>query len=270
MSSLGNITMNDGVDELTAMLQLLDEPVKNASRSENTDDIDHLLVDLDVGVDIDLDEALNEVQTIDFSQTLNDLESLHEPVEIINTKCDSVAENSHEQAECMSDEEHVENKNKEQGKLLNDSLADKRKRSARASGFYLNDKDETFFKNAGLEKDAFLNACENAPVKAKEKILNLLNWFNGGCNISVYTAIAIRHLISENKATSNSMKIAFMSNPLKPYPITTASSQAGQMMSVLSISGVAKREGDTLTLNKESPLVKLFSRKYAEHPTEVA
>lgn len=47
MSSVENVMTNDDLDELTAMLQSLDEPVKKAAQVENTDDIDDLLLGLD-------------------------------------------------------------------------------------------------------------------------------------------------------------------------------------------------------------------------------
>ena len=135
-------------------------------------------------------------------------------------------------------------------------------RAARGPRFTLSDKDDSFFNKAGLEKDIFLDAYENEPVKAKDKILNLLNWFSGGPDISVYTVISMRHLLTEKKATSNSIKIALMSNPEKPYPLNTASTQAGQMMAVFPATGIAVRDGGNLTLNEESPIVKKFVAEY--------
>lgn len=92
--------------------------------------------------------------------------------------------------------------------------------------------------------------------------MNLLNWFSGGPDISVYTVISLRHIIEANVATSNSIKIALMSNPEKPYPLNTASTQAGQMMAVFPATGVALREGGNLTLNVESPIIKKFKAEY--------
>ncbi|EKG7193253.1 hypothetical protein L6X65_RS24215, partial [Escherichia coli] len=89
-----------------------------------------------------------------------------------------------------------------------------------------------------------------------------LNWFSGGPDISVYTVISMRHLLTEKKATSNSIKIALMSNPEKPYPLNTASTQAGQMMAVFPATGIAVRDGGNLTLNEESPIVKKFVAEY--------
>ncbi|ELY6372388.1 hypothetical protein SNQ58_004274, partial [Cronobacter sakazakii] len=128
--------------------------------------------------------------------------------------------------------------------------------------FTLEGKDEEFFGSAGLDREAFISAFEKAPVKAKDKILNLLNWFSGGPEISVYTVIAVRHILETKTATSNSIKLALMSNPEKPYPLNTASTQAGQMMALFPAVGIATRDGGTLTLNEASPIIKKFVTEY--------
>ena len=104
--------------------------------------------------------------------------------------------------------------------------------------FTLEGKDESFYATAGLESES-------------------------GPEISVYTVIAMRHILDANTATSNSIKLALMSNPEKPYPLNTASTQAGQMMAVFPATGIATREGGNLTLNKESPIVKKFIAEYS-------
>ena len=60
MSSVENVMTNDDLDELTAMLQSLDEPVKKAAQVENTDDIDDLLLGLDAGVAMSSDDVAEE------------------------------------------------------------------------------------------------------------------------------------------------------------------------------------------------------------------
>ncbi|HDC4315859.1 TPA: hypothetical protein O8U22_003958 [Enterobacter kobei] len=49
-----------------------------------------------------------------------------------------------------------------------------------------------------------------------------------------------------------------MSYPEKPYPVGTASTQAGQMMTVFPALGIAEKDGKSLTLNADSPIVKKF------------
>lgn len=266
MSSVENVMTNDDLDELTAMLQSLDEPVKKAAQVENTDDIDDLLLGLDAGVAMSSDdvaeELFNEEKAGDFSSALNELELAHEPINVINTESGEVAENEPEQLGIIEVEECVEVNDELKVQQSNDSNTNKKARTARGPRFTLSDKDDAFFNKAGLEKDIFLDAYDNAPVKAKDKILNLLNWFSGGPDISVYTVISMRHLLTEKKATSNSIKIALMSNPEKPYPLNTASTQAGQMMAVFPATGIAVRDGGNLTLNEESPIVKKFVAKY--------
>lgn len=206
MSSVENVMTNDDLDELTAMLQSLDEPVKKAAQVENTDDIDDLLLGIDAGVAMSSDdvaeELFNEEKAGDFSSALNELELAHEPINVINAESGEAAENEPEQLGIIEVEDCVEVNDELKVQQSNDSNTNKKTRAARGPSFTLSDKDDSFFNKAGLEKDIFLDAYENAPVKAKDKILNLLNWFSGGPDISVYTVISMRHLLTEKKATS--------------------------------------------------------------------
>ena len=54
-----------------------------------------------------------------------------------------------------------------------------------------------------------------------------------------------------------------MSYPEKPYPLSTASTQAGQMMAVFPVTGIATRDGGRLLLNEESPIVRKFIAEYS-------
>lgn len=138
-----------------------------------------------------------------------------------------------------------------------------KERAAPKPRFSLNDKGNDFYAAAGLKREVFIEALNAAPVKAKDKISNLLNWFNGGPDISIYTVIALRHLIDTKEASSNSIKLALMSYPEKPYPLSTASTQAGQMMAVFPVTGIATRDGGRLLLNEESPIVRKFIAEYS-------
>ncbi|KWW08277.1 hypothetical protein [Escherichia fergusonii] len=260
MSVVENAVLKDDLDELTAMLQALDEPVQKASRVENTDEIDNLLEGLDSGIAVSSDDIVGEVIDAevsgDFSFALNELEIEHESLNVNDKEEEEKIESDISQNKIISvSEEQISRSDK--GKNNNKKI-----RSTRGPRFTLDDKEQSFFENAGLDKESFLAAYEKAPVKAKDKVLNLLNWFSGGPDISVYTVISLRHIIEANVATSNSIKIALMSNPEKPYPLNTASTQAGQMMAVFPATGVALREGGNLTLNVESPIIKKFKAEY--------
>lgn len=278
MRTTVNTVKNDDLDELTAMLQSLDEPASNAAKASGVDEIDDLLAGLDDGiakpVEVVADEVLAADTTEDMSSVFEALETEHEPEQIIEPERDLMAgvcaeptsepESSITPVESRQDA--VDDKAEPPSEAVKPKPKTERKKTERSPGkprFTLEGKDESFYSAAGLENEVFSAAFEKAPVKAKDKILNLLNWFSGGPEISVYTVIAMRHLLESKSATSNSIKLALMSNPDKPYPLSTASTQAGQMMAVFPATGIALREGGNLTLNEESPIVKKFVAEYS-------
>jgi hypothetical protein len=258
MSVVTNNVKNDDLDELTAMLQSLDEPVQNAAKMSGVDEIDDLLSGLDDAiakpVEAVADEVMNASSTGDLSSVLEVLEIEHESVKIEEPERGLIAEIVNEPAPEL-DARSTETTGTDPTPLPSVASEPKpeeeqpkrqKAKSERAPAkprFTLEGKDESFYASAGLESESFTAAFEGAPVKAKDKILNLLNWFNGGPEISVYTVIAMRYILDANTVTSNSIKLALMSNPEKPYPLNTASTQAGQMMAVFPATGIATREG---------------------------
>lgn len=278
MSAVTNNVKNDDLDELTVMLQSLDEPVQKAAKMSGVDEIDDLLSGLDDAiakpVEAVADEVMNASSTGDLSSVLEELEIEHESVKIEEPERDLIAEIVNGPAPEL-DARSTETTGTDPTPLPSVASEPKpeeeqpkrqKAKSERAPAkprFTLEGKDESFYVSAGLEGESFTAAFEGAPVKAKDKILNLLNWFNGGPEISVYTVIAMRHILDANTVTSNSIKLALMSYPEKPYPLNTASTQAGQMMAVFPATGIATREGGNLTLNKESPIVKKFIAEYS-------
>ncbi|EPO9491063.1 hypothetical protein ACUINP_005866, partial [Klebsiella pneumoniae] len=86
MSVVTNNVKNDDLDELTAMLQSLDEPVQNAAKMSGVDEIDDLLSGLDDAiakpVEAVADEVMNASSTGDLSSVLEELEIEHESVKI--------------------------------------------------------------------------------------------------------------------------------------------------------------------------------------------
>ena len=124
--------------------------------------------------------------------------------------------------------------------------------------FTLDDLGEEAFKTAGLERVSFMGDYNNCPVKAMDKVQNVMAWSQGLAELSVYTVIAMTHLVNTEASDTSGIRLAMMNNPAKPYPASTASAQAGQMMSVLPTLGMAVKNGKTLSLNADSPLVKKF------------
>lgn len=80
----------------------------------------------------------------------------------------------------------------------------------------------------------------------------------GLSDLSIYTIISVTHLIKSGSADTAGFRLAMMSNPEKPYPSSTASAQAGQMMSILPVLGMATRDDKILKIDEDSPLVKKF------------
>ncbi|ENO7467533.1 hypothetical protein ACB435_004060 [Enterobacter hormaechei] len=278
MKNATNTVKNDDLDELTAMLQSLDEPAAQAAKASGSDEIDDLLAGLndDIGKPVEAvaEEVIQANAANDLTKVFEELEVEHKPVKVVEPEATSLREpaddekSTAETQPCESEgvdpaplptpdpEPKVEVKESKPQKAIGE-------RAPAKPRFTLADKDEAFYAKAGLESAVFSEAFDKAPVKAKDKILNLLNWFSGGPEISIYTVIAMRHILETKTATSNSIKLALMSYPEKPYPLNTASTQAGQMMAVFPATGVATREGGCLTLNDDSPIVKKFIAEYS-------
>lgn len=94
MSNLNNTVKKDDLDELTAMLQLLDEPEKLASEAVVGDEIDDLLADLN-------DEAIVPVPAVaetvmeakdggDLTGVFEELENEHESLKVVDVEIPQV------------------------------------------------------------------------------------------------------------------------------------------------------------------------------------
>lgn len=275
MSNLNNTVKKDDLDELTAMLQLLDEPEKLASEAVVGDEIDDLLADLNdetiVPVPAVAETVMEAKDGGDLTGVFEELENEYESLKVVDVEIPQVESISTlpEIDSTQGDKPQTDEKKEKHAKESSvaaqpkESKAAKKERAAPKPRFNLNDKGDDFYAAAGLKREVFIEALNSAPVKAKDKISNLLNWFNGGPDISIYTVIALRHLIDTKEASSNSIKLALMSYPEKPYPLSTASTQAGQMMAVFPVTGIATRDGGRLLLNEESPIVRKFIAEYS-------
>lgn len=94
MSNLKNTVKKDDLDELTAMLQLLDEPEKLASEAVVGDEIDDLLADLN-------DETIVQVPAVaetvmeakdggDLTCVFEELENEHESLKVVDVEIPQV------------------------------------------------------------------------------------------------------------------------------------------------------------------------------------
>lgn len=135
---------------------------------------------------------------------------------------------------------------------------EKREPTVRRKRFSLDQLSDEVMAGLGFERKSFMDGYNACPVKAMDKVQNVMAWSQGLAELSVYTVISVTHLINSGTSDTAGFRLAMMSNPEKPYPSSTASAQAGQMMSILPVLGMATKEGKMLTLNQESPLVKKF------------
>ena len=132
---------------------------------------------------------------------------------------------------------------------------------ARKKRFSMDQLSDEVMAELGFERKAFMDGYNTCPIKAMDKIQNVMAWSQGLAELSVYTQISVTHLINTGASDTAGFRLAMMSNPTKPYPSSTASAQAGQMMSILPVLGMAIKDGKTLTLNEDSPLVKKFKNE---------
>ncbi len=130
--------------------------------------------------------------------------------------------------------------------------------------FQLSDLTTEDCEKLGVTKEVMIEAVDKCPVKAKDKVLNLAQWALRGNELSVYTQLGIECLIKNNTASSEIFRIYMMSNPTRPYPTTTAGTQAGQLMAVLPAMGIADRIGKNVTLKTDSPLVRMFREQFSQ------
>ncbi|MDH0964425.1 hypothetical protein N5C89_16430 [Klebsiella michiganensis] len=132
---------------------------------------------------------------------------------------------------------------------------------ARKKRFSMDQLSDEVMAELGFERKAFMDGYNTCPIKAMDKVQNVMAWSQGLAELSVYTQISVTHLINAGASDTAGFRLAMMSNPTKPYPSSTASAQAGQMMSILPVLGMAIKDGKTLTLNEDSPLVKKFKNE---------
>lgn len=113
----------------------------------------------------------------------------------------------------------------------------------------------------GLD-DNYHEQYTSLPKKAKSKFINLVNWFLFDEQLSIYTLVCFKQLIDKTEVKSSDLKIALMSNIERPYPINTASSQAGQLMAIFPTMNIGQLNDKVIVLKSKSPLVIKFENKY--------
>jgi hypothetical protein len=109
----------------------------------------------------------------------------------------------------------------------------------------------------GDDFEPIVAGMAGAQKKVAEKVYNGLCYLADRGKLSIFTRVALDKLLIEQEATTSGLVKAYMECE-KHYGESTARSQATQMMSVLPILKLAKREGSKLILDNESPVLKLF------------
>lgn len=99
---------------------------------------------------------------------------------------------------------------------------------------------------------ATIDDSKKTPIKIQEKVINFYAHLSNGAQLSNYTKMAIELLVKDGELTSKGLKDAYEARPYSPG---TASSQATQMMKLLPLLGLAKREGQKLIVNPDSVLL---------------
>lgn len=97
---------------------------------------------------------------------------------------------------------------------------------------------------------------DSAPKKVGEKLVNAYAHLTGGTSLSVYTELALELILTKGEITSQDI---FERYRARPYSEGTSRSQSGQLMKVLPLMGVAKREGQKLTLVEDSVIAQAFA-----------
>jgi hypothetical protein len=110
-------------------------------------------------------------------------------------------------------------------------------------------------RNAAID-DYLTGELDVLAKKVKEKAINAFQSACGQSSLSVFTQIAIDLLKDKGVLTGADIKNRYLARPYSPG---TASAQSSQLMQLLPVLGIAKRSGNTLELNVDSPLLALLS-----------
>lgn len=96
---------------------------------------------------------------------------------------------------------------------------------------------------------AKLNDRKTTAKKVAEKVINFYHSTFGSAHLSNYTQIAVDALRAKKELTSAELIALYEA---RPYSKGTARAQSSQMMQLLPMLGIAKRDGKKLVLNDES------------------
>ncbi|MTF12944.1 hypothetical protein FVB40_28665 [Raoultella ornithinolytica] len=265
MSAIHSTGKDNSNADLIAMLSELDEldnldepgtgkaeviEVKT-SPTFSTDDLFSELLPLVAAPKSEVKKSEKEVIATLLGDIEDEIEIVTPPPAEEEPVIEAVAETKVEQEEDKPTEELVI-------KAAPEPAPAKREPAARRKRFSLDQLSDETMASLGFERKAFMDGYNACPVKAMDKVQNVMAWSQGLSDLSVYTIISVTHLVKTGSTDTAGFRLAMMSNPDKPYPSSTASAQAGQMMSILPVLGMATKDGKVLRINEESPLIKKF------------
>lgn len=104
--------------------------------------------------------------------------------------------------------------------------------------------------------EAKLAEIDALPIKIQEKVVNFFAHLANGAALSNYTRMAVDLLVKQGGLSSKELRDAYLA---RPYSIGTANSQCTQMMKLLPVLGLAKREPGRLVADADSTLLAMFS-----------
>lgn len=265
MSAIHSTGKDNSNADLIAMLSELDEldnldepstekaeviEVKKSS-TFTTDDLFSELLPLVAAPKSEVKKSEKEVIATLLGDIEDEIETVTPPPAEEEPVIEAVAETKIEQEEDKPTEEPVI-------EVAPEPAPAKREPAARRKRFSLDQLSDETMASLGFERKTFMDGYNACPVKAMDKVQNVMAWSQGLSDLSVYTIISVTHLVKTGSTDTAGFRLAMMSNPDKPYPSSTASAQAGQMMSILPVLGMATKDGKVLRINEESPLIKKF------------
>lgn len=103
--------------------------------------------------------------------------------------------------------------------------------------------------------DDYLEGFDGLAKKVGEKVVNFYCALAGNAQLSNYTRIALDLLKEKGEIQVSDIRNTFLDQPYTPG---TSSSQASQMNLMLPAVGIAKKIGNTLQFNADSPVAELL------------
>lgn len=235
------------VDELDAMFNELDS-------------LGEIVLEAPAEVALD-DEELDEESMIEIGQAANVMEMREKATEEMNEMSEAIPDDSSLLSDAIA--------NKTTGRKapvtkristmgLSKSAALTKALGAKFEDFLtLQVSDMSLDPEAQNDKRfAKMEEIDRLPVKIGEKVVNFYAHLANGAQLSNYTKIAIDLLIKNGEITAKSLRERYLS---RPYTLGTSNSQTTQLMKVLTVLELAKKDGARLVPNPDSTLLPMFS-----------